>query len=71
MQRVTLENETKVGLLYALKDFTKEAVKGLFMPVKRQKQDERELPRRTAEVFLARLPSMAFIPIFKISCSVI
>ena len=59
MQRVTLENETKVGLLYALKDFTKEAVKGLFMPVKRQKQDEREPPHRTAAVFLARLPDMA------------
>ena len=42
MQRVTLENETKVGLLYALKDFTTETVKDLLMPVKRQKQDERE-----------------------------
>ena len=40
MQRVTLENETKVGLLYALKDFTTETVKDLLMPVKRQKQDE-------------------------------
>ena len=29
MQRVTLENETKVGLLYALKDFTTETVKDL------------------------------------------
>ena len=29
MQRVTLENETKVGLLYALKGFTTETVKGL------------------------------------------
>ena len=36
MQRVTLENETKVGLLYALKDFTTETVKDLLMPVKRQ-----------------------------------
>lgn len=59
MQRVTLENETKVGLLFALKDFTAETVKGLLMPVKRQKQDEREPKRRTAEVFLARLPDMA------------
>ena len=42
MQRVTLENETKVGLLYALKEFTKETVKGLILPVKRQKQDQRE-----------------------------
>lgn len=58
MQRVTLENETKVGLLYALKDFTRSTVKDLLLPVKRQKQDEREPPRRTAEVFLARLPDM-------------
>jgi len=58
MQRVTLENETKVGLLYALKDFTQETVKGLLLPVKRQKQDDREPPRRTAAVFLARLPDM-------------
>lgn len=58
MQRVTLENETKVGLLYALKDFTTETVKGLLMPVKRQKQDEREPPRKAASVFLARLPDM-------------
>ena len=35
---MTLENETKVGLLFALKDFTAETVKGLLMPVKRQKQ---------------------------------
>ena len=58
MQRVTLENETKVGLLYALKDFTTETVKGLLFPVKRQKQDEREPPRRAAVVHLARLPDM-------------
>ena len=44
MQKVTLENETKVGLLYALKDFTTETVKGLLFPVKRQKQDDREPP---------------------------
>ena len=48
MQKVTLENETKVGLLYALKDFTTETVKDLLMPVKRQKQDEREPKRRAA-----------------------
>ena len=58
MQKVTLENETKVGLLYALKDFTTETVKGLLFPVKRQKQDEREPPRRAAVVHLARLPDM-------------
>lgn len=59
MQRVTLENETKVGLLYALKDFTRSTVKDLLLPVKRQKQDEREPKRRAAEVHLARLPDMA------------
>lgn len=58
MQRVTLENETKVGLLYALKDFTQDTVKGLLMPVRRQKTDVREPQRRAAEVFLARLPDM-------------
>lgn len=58
MQKVTLENETKVGLLYALKDFTVSTVKGLLLPVKRQKQDEQEPPRRAAEVFLVRLPDM-------------
>ncbi len=58
MQRVTLENETKVGLLFALKDFTIRTVKGLPMPVKRQKQDEREPKPRTAEVYLTRLPDM-------------
>ena len=59
MQRVTLENETKVGLLYALKDFTTETVKDLLMPVKRQKQDEREPKRRAAAVFLA--PSFHYV----------
>lgn len=59
MQKVTLENETKVGLLYAMKDFTTETVKGLLMPVKRQKQDEREPSRRAAAVYLARLPDIA------------
>ena len=58
MQKVTLENETKVGLLYALKDFTRETVKGLILPVKRQKQDQREPSPRPAAVFLARLPDM-------------
>lgn len=59
MQRVTLENETKVGLLYALKDFTADTVKGLLLPVKRQRKDEREPQRRAAEVFLTNLPDMA------------
>jgi len=55
---VTLENETKVGLLYALKDFTTQTVKGLPMPVKRQKQDEREPQPRPAAVYLAHLSDM-------------
>lgn len=54
-----LRNETKVGLLMALKDFTEETVKGLLLPVKRQKQDEREPPARPAAVYLARLPDMS------------
>lgn len=58
MQRVTLENETKVGLLYALKDFTTQTVKGLPMPVKRQKQDEQEPQPRPAAVYLAQLSNM-------------
>lgn len=59
MQKVTLENETKVGLLYALKDFTAQTVKDLRMPVKRQKQDEREPDPRTAKVYMVSLPDMA------------
>lgn len=59
MQRVTLENETKVGLLYAMKDFTVQTVKYLRMPVKRQKQDERDPDARPAAVYLVRLPDMA------------
>ncbi len=58
MQRVTLENETKVGLLFALKDFTEQTVKGLPMPVKRQSRDEKEPDPRPATVYLARLPDM-------------
>lgn len=58
MQAISLNNETKVGLLYALKGFTEEAVKDLLLPVKRQKQDERNPPDRAATVFMARLPDM-------------
>jgi len=58
LQRVTLENETKVGLLLALKGFTTQTVKDLLMPVKRQKQDEQEPEPRPAAVYLARLPDM-------------
>lgn len=58
MQRVTLENETKVGLLFALKDFTERTVKNLPMPVKQQSRDKGKPDPRPAEVFLARLPDM-------------
>ncbi len=59
MQRVTLENETKVGLMLALKDFTARTVKVLPMPVKRQSRDQREPEPRPAEVYLSLMPNMA------------
>lgn len=55
---VNLHNETKVGLLYELEDFTKLATGGILLPVKRQSQDEREPNPRPAAVFKARLPDM-------------
>ena len=54
-----LQDETKVGLLHALKDFTQQATGHILLPVKRQSRDEREPPKRAAAVFLARLPDMA------------
>ena len=54
-----LHNETKVGLLYALKAFTELATKDLTLPVKRQSRDEREPNPRPAAVHLTRLPDMA------------
>lgn len=54
-----LHNETKVGLLYALKAFTKLATKDLLLLVKRQSRDEREPKPRPAAVHLTRLPDMA------------
>ncbi|NCE63025.1 hypothetical protein D1159_00160 [Pseudoflavonifractor sp. 524-17] len=56
---VNLRNETKVGLLYALEDFTKLATGELLLPVKRQSRDEREPKPRPANVYKARLPDMA------------
>lgn len=53
-----LQDETKVGLLSALKDFTELATGNILLPVKRQSRDEREPPKRAAAVFLARLPDM-------------
>ena len=59
MQGINLSNETKVGLLFALKDFTELATKDIQLPVKFQSQDEKEPPPKTAAVYLARLPDMA------------
>lgn len=53
-----LHNETKVGLLYALKAFTEKATGDMPLQVKRQSRDEREPNPRPAAVFLTRLPDM-------------
>ncbi len=57
-QKVTLEDETKVGLLYALKAFTERATGGMTFPVKRQKTDAEEPEPRAPKVYLMRLPDM-------------
>ena len=59
MPEIKLRNETKVGLLYALEDFTKRAAGEMLLPVKRQSRDERNPEPRSAAVFLARMPDMA------------
>lgn len=53
-----LHNETKVGLLYALKQFTERATGDMLLMVKRQSRDEKEPEPRPPAVFLARLPDM-------------
>lgn len=53
-----MHDETKVGLLYALKEFTELKTKDMKFPVKRQSRDEKEPEPRTAAVYLARLPDM-------------
>ena len=53
-----LHNETKVGLLYALKAFTERATGDLTLQVKRQSKDEKEPKPRPAAVHLTRLPDM-------------
>ena len=58
MQAINLNNETKVGLLYALKAFTEKFTGTMLLPAKRQSKDEREPADRAATVFLARLPDM-------------
>lgn len=59
MLEINLKNETKVGLLYALEAFTKQATGKMLLPVKRQSRDEKEPAPRPAAVFKARLPDMA------------
>lgn len=59
MAGIILNNETKVGLLYALKSFTELATKDMLLPVKRQREDKTEPKPRSATVYLARLPDMA------------
>ena len=59
MQAINLNNETKVGLLYALKAFTEQVTGDMPLPVKRQSKDEKEPAPRPAAVFKARLPDMA------------
>lgn len=59
MQGINLRNETKVGLLYALEAFTKQATGDMLLPVKRQSKDEKEPAPRPAAVFKARLPDMS------------
>lgn len=58
MLEINLNNETKVGLLHALKTFTELATGDIKLPVKRQSEDEKEPEPRAAAVYLTRLPDM-------------
>lgn len=58
MMEIDLRNETKVGLLYAIKSFTLLATGDIKLPVKRQSEDEEEPKPRQAAVHLTRLPDM-------------
>lgn len=58
MLGIDLHNETKVGLLYALKAFTEQMTGDLLLPVKRQSRDENEPKPRSAGVYAPRLPDM-------------
>lgn len=58
MLGTNLHNETKVGLLYELEDFTNLATGEMLLPVKRQSRDEQEPKPRPATVYKARLPDM-------------
>jgi len=55
---LVLHNETKVGLLYALKDFTEWAIADIRLPVKRQPRDEAEPKDAVPKVHMMRLPDM-------------
>lgn len=59
MLEINLNNETKVGLLYALEAFTKQVTGDMLLPVKRQSKDTKEPAPRQAAVFKASLPDMA------------
>ena len=54
-----LQDETKVGMLSALKDFTELATGDIKLLVKRQSRDKEEPKPRAAAVHLTRLPDMA------------
>lgn len=58
MSETNPRNETKVGLLYALKKFTERVTGDMKLPVKRQSRDEREPEPRPAAVFMTHLPDM-------------
>lgn len=58
MDGIGLHNETKVGLLYALKEMTRRKTAHMAFPVKRQSKDETEPEPRAAEVYITRLPEM-------------
>lgn len=59
MLGINLRNESKVGLLYALEDFTKLATGEMLLPVKQHSRDEQKPKPRPATVYKARLPDMA------------
>lgn len=59
MPGTNLRNETKVGLLYALKALTERATGDMPLPVKHQSRDEKMPAPRPAAVYLTRLPDMA------------
>lgn len=62
MDGINPQNGTKVGLLYALGDFTQQKVKNLLLPAQlKDGEGGEEPPRRPADVYLTRLPEM-YVP---------